>query len=161
MSEASLKQRLTAVLRAQAGAGARGRLWPESAALEVERWRLVAALVAARPFATPDYLPRSEQWRRATAVLRDAAPCPALLDWLLLQVEVAANLEKGVRDMRPRRDGPCHGLALAYARQRLRKAEVVQAWVDSAVATDADTMRGASAVFAGRDAEDDCGAERQ
>ena len=148
MSDAPLKPRLEVVLRALAG-GPRGRPWPEQCRLELERWALVAELVRRNPFPTPGYLPRSEQWRRATARLRGAVPCPELLDWLLLQVEVATNLEKGVRDMRPRKDGPCHALALAHAERRRRKAEVVLAWAETAVANGADTSRGPSAVFAG------------
>lgn len=143
----SLKTRLRQVIAAASSPNARTRSYLELCAMEIERWRLVAELIERQPFRTPANLPRSEQWRRATSLLRDAAPCPALLDWLLLQTEVASNLEKGVRDMRPRKDGPCHGLALAYARQRLAKAETVHAWAETATASGADFIRGPSRVF--------------
>ena len=115
--------------------------------LELERWRLVEQLIGASPFATRTTLPRSRQWRDATERLRDAAPCPELLDWLLLQAEVARNLERGVRDLRPRKDGPCHMLALQHAMSRRRKAEVVLGWAEAALEQGADLTRRPSRVF--------------
>lgn len=126
------RARLEEVIRALAGPPGKALTWAEQCRLELERCELVEQLVAHHAFATPDYLARSEQWRRAAAVLRRAAPCPLLLDWLLLQVEVAQNLERGMSDMRPRRTGPCHALALAHARDRRRKAEAVLEWARSA-----------------------------
>ena len=48
-----------------------------------------------------------------------------LLDWALQQAEIAHNLEHGVRDLRPRKNGPGHGLLLEYAANRKRKALAV------------------------------------
>lgn len=149
MSVVRLKLRLRRILAEAGRDGHARRTWVDTCRLEVERWSVVAELIRRRPFASPPYLPRSAQWRRAVALLREAAPCPALLDWLLLQVEVAANVERGVRDLRPRRDGPCHALALAFAEQRLRKAVAVLAWAETAAQTDADMLQAPSPVFAG------------
>ncbi len=48
-----------------------------------------------------------------------------LLDWALLQAEIAENLARGIRDMRPRKNGPCHCLLLEYVANRKRKALAV------------------------------------
>ncbi len=47
---------------------------------------------------------------------------------MLLQVEVTRNIERGVRDLRPRKIGPCHALLLEYVRDRKRKALAVHKW---------------------------------
>jgi hypothetical protein len=96
----------------------------EAARLEVEKWRLILELLQAHPFPTRTHLRRSEQWRDAfgrVREIRDREFC----DWILLQVEVAANIERGVREMRPRKPGPCHPQLVEYAAQRLRKAEKI------------------------------------
>lgn len=118
-----------------------------AAARGVERWELVIALLELQPFPTRRVLPRSEQWRDAAARVRDVADCRELVDWAIQQAEIARNLERGVRDMRPRKDGPCHALLLEHARVRLRKANVVLTWLDAARDGGADLMRGPSRVF--------------
>ena len=151
MTHSSLKARLKAVIAAQLSPERKARSYVEYCALEVERWTLVVTLLERQPFATTSHLPRSDQWRRAAARLREAAPCPALLDWMLVQVEVAVNLERRIRDLRPRKHGPCHTLAVAYAVQNRRKAEVVLAWAESATVAGADLTREPSWVFSSAD----------
>ncbi|MEQ1712039.1 MAG: hypothetical protein ABL908_11640, partial [Hyphomicrobium sp.] len=55
-----------------------------------------------------------------------------LLDWVLLQVDVARNLEKGVQDMRPRKNGPTFLVMLEYVANRKRKALAILKWVKAA-----------------------------
>ncbi len=96
----------------------------DSARLEVEKWRLILELLEAHPFPTRETLRRSDQWRDAFARVREIRD-REFCDWILLQVEVAANIERGVREMRPRKPGPCHPQLVEYARQRLQKAEKI------------------------------------
>jgi hypothetical protein len=74
---------------------------------------------------------RSDVWREALerfCGLRD----PELIDWLALQIEVAANLESGVQDMRPRDPGPTWIVTLEYVANRKRKALAVLHWAEAA-----------------------------
>lgn len=67
-----------------------------------------------------------------------------------LRAELQARSNRGERHMRPRKGESCHVLAPAYAVQGLRKAEIVTAWAETAIAAGADTMRGPGAMLAGR-----------
>lgn len=101
-----------------AGPGAAGPL------LDFEKWRLIHKYVHDHPFATRQRSARSEQWREAANRVRDLGE-PELLDWTLLQAEIAGNLERGIQDLRPRKNGPCHCLVLEYVANRKRKALAV------------------------------------
>ncbi len=114
--------------------------YAENCRLEVEKWRFVHELLAAHPFPTRQRLARSEQWREAFARVRDIAE-DELHSWLLLQIEVAANIERGVREMRPRKAGPCHPQIVEFARQRLAKAEKILSF-----ATEGEREGGVNAV---------------
>ena len=94
---------------------------------EFEKWCLIHQLLRLCPFSISERLPRSEQWRRAHNHVRDISD-REFLDWILLQVEVAANIERGIREMRPRTPGPCYPQILNYARQRMVKAEKILAF---------------------------------
>lgn len=103
-------------------------------AAQLEKWRLIHKFVHAVPFVTREGQKRSRQWRDVIDYARDLHE-PEVLDWVLLQVDVAENLENGVRDMRPRRSGPCHPLLLEFVANKKRKAHVVYKW---ALAAEAD-----------------------
>jgi len=92
--------------------------------IEFEKWRLIHKYIHSHPFRTRGHLERSRQWREAANEIRDLGEIE-LLDWALLQVEVARNLERGIQDMRPRKNGPCHPLVLEYLANRKRKALAV------------------------------------
>ena len=94
---------------------------------QVQKWRLIHRYVHAHPFPTRTDIPRSEQWRSVVSFVRDIGDIE-ILDWVLLQIEVAANIERGVREMRPRKSGPCHEQLLAYCADRKRKALAVYKW---------------------------------
>jgi len=92
--------------------------------LEFQKWRLIHRRVHGAPFHTNDRLKRSDQWRAALGPVRDIKE-PEVLDWAITQVEIAGNLERGIPDMRPRKNGPCHSLVLEYVANRKRKALAV------------------------------------
>ena len=96
-------------------------------ALEFDKWRLIHKYIHSAPFNTRDSIDRSQQWRQAVPHVRDLGEVD-LLDWVLLQVQVARNLERGIQDMRPRKNGACHGLILEYVANRKRKAHAVLNW---------------------------------
>lgn len=117
--------------------------------LEFQKWRLMHKYVHDRPFRTRVSIRRSEQWREAMAILREIGD-PELNDWLLLQIEVARNIERGVRDLRPRKNGPCHPLVLEYVGNRKRKALAV---LHFAKAAEAEGCYRVNSDFHGRTAE--------
>jgi hypothetical protein len=92
--------------------------------LELEKWTLIYKHLRGQPFATDARLSRAEQWREAADQVRDLRELE-LLDWVIQQAEIAQNLERGIRDLRPRKDGPCHPLILDYVADRRRKAKAV------------------------------------
>jgi len=98
---------------------------------QVRKWRLIHRYVHDHPFPTRTDIPRSDQWRAVIEYARDLGDLN-VLDWVLLQVEVAANIERGVREMRPRKSGPCHDQLLEVAADRKRKALAVYKWETAA-----------------------------
>ncbi len=96
----------------------------EAQTLEFEKWRLIHKYIHSTPFRTSEHQSRPDQWRDAAAKVRNIGEIE-VLDWTLLQVEVASNLERGIHDMRPRKGGPCHPLLLEYVSNRKRKALAV------------------------------------
>ncbi len=92
--------------------------------LEFEKWRLIHKQVHQHPFTLPARLARSAQWREAANRIRELGEIE-LLDWTLQQAEIADNLERGIQDLRPRKNGPCHALVLEYVANRKRKALAV------------------------------------
>ncbi len=92
--------------------------------LEFEKWRLIHKQVHQHPFTLPARLTRAAQWREAANRIRDLGEIE-LLDWTLQQAEIADNLARGIQDLRPRKNGPCHALVLEYVANRKRKALAV------------------------------------
>ena len=124
MGERGLETEIRDLIHRQAAAERAGGASSADPVLDFEKWRLIHKYVYGRPFATRARLPRSEQWREAVNRIRDLGETE-LLDWALLQAEIARNLERGVQDLRPRKNGPCHGLLLEYVANRKRKALAV------------------------------------
>ncbi len=108
----------------QAALGGSESAYLASQELEFEKWRLIHKQVHRHPFTDSDRLARSAQWREAANRIRDLGEME-LLDWALQQAEIAGNLERGIQDLRPRRNGPCHALVLEYVANRKRKALAV------------------------------------
>lgn len=95
--------------------------------VQVRRWRLIHKYVHGHAFTTPGHLPRSEQWRGVVDYVHDIGD-PDLIDWVVIQIDVARNRENGIPDLRPRKNGPCHPLILEYVVDRKRKALAVHKW---------------------------------
>ncbi len=96
-----------------------------------EKWRLLHGWARRHPYRDRERAKRSEVWREALERFRSLRDCE-LIDWLALQIEVAANLEKGVADMRPRDPGPTWLVTLEYVSNRKRKALAVLHWAQAA-----------------------------
>jgi hypothetical protein len=96
-----------------------------------EKWRLLHEWIRRHPHQDRPLARRSDVWREALERLRPLRD-PELIDWLALQIEVAANLEKGVQDMRPRDPGPTWLVTLEYVANRKRKALAVLHWAEAA-----------------------------
>jgi len=96
-----------------------------------EKWRMLHEWTRRHPYRDPLAAPRSTVWRAALERFRRLRD-PELVDWLALQIEVAANLEKGVQDMRPRDPGPTWIVTLEYVANRKRKALAVLHWAEAA-----------------------------
>ncbi len=96
-----------------------------------EKWRLLYEWTRRHAYRDRSLARRSDLWREALERFR-ALRDPELIDSLALQIEVAANLEKGVQDMRPRDPGPTWIVTLEYVANRKRKALAVLHWAEAA-----------------------------
>ena len=103
----------------------------EASRASFEKWRLLHRWTRYRPYRDRTRAKRSELWRKALGrfhPLQDRE----LIDWLALQIEVAANIENGVPDMRPRDPSPTWLVTLEYVANRKRKALAVLHWAEAA-----------------------------
>ncbi len=140
------QQRLKQIAHLELGAQLHRLPMQAQARLQVEKWVLVVAALGTIRLTDKQTMMRSAQWRRTASLVRDIGS-PELLDWTLQQAEIARNIENGIRDLRPRKDGPTIRLTSDFAAARLAKARRVLAWVEAAVASGADQSPGASRVF--------------
>ena len=92
-----------------------------SCELDFAKWQLLHKYVHGAAFRTNERKKRSDQWRDAVDIIREIGE-HELLNWCLLQVEVAANRERGINDIRPRKNGPYFPLVLEFVADRKRKA---------------------------------------
>jgi hypothetical protein len=97
----------------------------------LEKWRLLHDWTRRHPYRDRPHMLRSDVWREALERFRPLRDSE-LIDWLALQIEVAANLENGVPDMRPRDPGPTWIVTLEYVANRKRKALAVLHWAEAA-----------------------------
>jgi hypothetical protein len=109
---------------AEAGAAS----YEERAEIAHRKWRILHKYLRDNPFEVSAALARTEQWRRVRDHIKRTVDEPEIVDWLIVQVEVATNRAKGVQDLRPRKDGPCHPLLMEFVRDRKRKAVAVLRW---------------------------------
>ncbi len=127
---------IRALVAAQCRLNEAGASIIEKSELQLRKWRMIHKHLHAHPFPTKARAKRSEQWRDAVQCIRGLDDMD-VLDWVLLQADVAGNIERGIREMRPRKNGPCHALLLEYVRDRKRKALAVYKW--SLAADEANT----------------------
>jgi hypothetical protein len=147
MYRRELKERLRELVRTEASAEFQRLAEEDRRMLQADKWQCACDLLALAAFPTRAGLTRSAQWREAAKRLHDLMPPGELIDWALQQADIARNRERGVRDLRPQPDGPCHTLVLDYARMRRDKARVLLGRARAARETGADIVRGPSGVF--------------
>lgn len=92
-----------------------------TANVSYNKWSQIHKYVRFSPFRDRQTATRSEQWRDTLNKLRDLRD-KDLIDWLSVNIEVAANIENGIREMRPRKNGPTFLVLLEYVANRKRKA---------------------------------------
>ncbi len=92
-----------------------------TATVSYNKWSFIHKYVRFSPFRDRQNVPRSEQWRDTLNKLRDLRD-KDLIDWLSINIEVASNIENGIREMRPRKNGPTFLVLLEYVANRKRKA---------------------------------------
>lgn len=98
------------------------------AEVQLRKWRILHRHLRDHPFEVSESLPRAEQWRRVLDHVKRSLGERDVIDWVILQREVAANLAAGIQDLRPRKNGPCHALLLEFVADRKRKALAVLRW---------------------------------
>ncbi len=96
-----------------------------------EKWRLIHDWTRRNPFRDKPGASRPDQWRAALEKVRPLRD-RELIDWLILQIDVATNLANGVQDMRPRDPGPTWLVTLEYVSNRKRKALATLHWAEAA-----------------------------
>lgn len=94
---------------------------------QLETWRAIQRYMHKTPFRDRAGLKRSDQWRSVLDRVRDLDQTE-LIDWVALQIEVACNREKGIPDMRPRKNGHAFLVMLEYVNNRKRKALALLKW---------------------------------
>jgi hypothetical protein len=125
MHRRELKERLRELVRVEASAEFTRVAQEDQCALQAEKWQCVCDLLAVSSFPTRAGTTRSAQWREAAKRLHDLMPPGELIDWALQQADIARNRERGVRDVRPHPDGPCHTLILDYVLMCRDKARIL------------------------------------
>ncbi len=96
-----------------------------------EKWRLIHDWTRRNPYRDNPRAGRPDQWRAALEKFRPLRDSE-LIDWLILQIDVATNLASGVQDMRPRDPGPTWLATLEYVSNRKRKALATLHWAEAA-----------------------------
>ena len=104
----------------------------ERARIQLKKWRIIHKSLRDNPFQVSLTLPRDEQWDRVRIHVLKVYDEPEITEWVGLQAQVAANIRDGIRDLRPRKNGPCYDLLLEYVRDRKRKANAVLKWAREA-----------------------------
>ncbi|KAB2919290.1 MAG: hypothetical protein F9K29_06655 [Hyphomicrobiaceae bacterium] len=95
--------------------------------LQLAKWRAIHRFVYQTPYRDRAGIKRSDQWRAVLDRVRLLGE-PELIDWVALQIEVAGNREKGLPDMRPRKNGPTFVVLLEYVANRKRKCLALLKW---------------------------------
>ncbi len=104
------------------------RSYDEQADAQFQKWRLIHKYFHSTPFQVSETPPRAEQWKKVLDHIKKTVADPELIDWLIVQIEVAENIAAGIRDLRPRRSEPCYEVFLEYVANRKRKALAVLHW---------------------------------
>jgi len=112
--------------------------------LQHDKWCVIHDLLARQPFQVSETLARSEQWRRVRDHLKKILNEPEIIDWVIVQIDVATNLAAGIHEMRPRKKGPCYEILMEWVINRRHKAGAVVKWVKGEFIPDFPTFKGLS-----------------
>ncbi|MCW8969671.1 MAG: hypothetical protein OQK23_00300, partial [Rhodospirillales bacterium] len=96
--------------------------------LQALKWNLIQRFIKENPFRVSAQVSRAEQWYRVLRYVRENIAEESLEDWIREQAAIAENIAAGIRDLRPRKSGPCHSILLVHVRDRARKAEAIHHW---------------------------------
>lgn len=96
--------------------------------LQHRKWRLIHKHFHGNPFRVSETIPRAQQWGKVLDHVRAEVPDVELVDWLLQQIQVAENIAAGIRDMRPRKNGPVYDVFMEFVSNKKRKAVAVHQW---------------------------------
>jgi len=102
--------------------------------LRHRKWRALQKHLVHYPFTIDPTLPRADQWRAVLAHCNSLFFEQDITDWLSAQIHIAENLAAGIRDMRPRKNGPCYTVFMEFVRDRKRKYHVTLRWLKDAQA---------------------------
>jgi hypothetical protein len=103
--------------------------------LQHRKWRFIHKHLHLNPFRVSETLPRGQQWQKVLDHIKDVLPEPELVDWLIQQIDIANNMAAGIRDLRPRKNGPVYDVLMEYVANRKRKAVAIHHWVLAAQQT--------------------------
>jgi hypothetical protein len=149
----SLCRRL-AEARARERSGERSETTPQQwADLQMQKWDIIGNLLRVSPFTVTPDIARSDQWRRVRDHLKTSLNEPEITDWLIQQIEVAANLAAGIHEMRPRRSGPCYDIVMEWVANRQRKTQAVVKWMKGDSTADFPTFASRPLAPQGKDQE--------
>lgn len=95
------------------------------AGLEHRKWKIIHKFIHDHPFDPAPGLTMSQQWQAVRDHYAHCLGAPEVLEWVAGQAEVHGNLERGIRDMRPRRRCRPHVALLEFVANRKRKAHAV------------------------------------
>ncbi|NQU57232.1 MAG: hypothetical protein HQ513_08350 [Rhodospirillales bacterium] len=109
--------------------------------LQHQKWCVIEDQLVGKPFQVSQTLARSEQWRRVRDFLKKNLDEPEMIDWVILQIDVASNLDAGIHEMRPRKKGPCYEVLMEWVVNRKHKAMVVLQWARGEFVPDFPTFR--------------------
>lgn len=105
---------------------------PAVVEIQHRKWRLIHKHYHDHPFRVSESLARAQQWRKVLDHVRAEVPDVELVDWLVQQVQVAENIAAGIRDLRPRKNGPVYDVFMEFVSNKKRKAVAVHHWVKAA-----------------------------
>ncbi len=108
-----------------------GLLWVE---LRHRKWRVIHKYLVDHPFVIDSELDRADQWRAVLAHCDTLFFEQDITNWLNAQAHIAENLAAGIRDLRPRKNGPCYDMFMEFVRNAKRKYHVTHRWLKAAQA---------------------------
>lgn len=127
---------LETIYREESGLDASGTDAEVRTEFDLRKWRAIHRYLRDNPFLVSETPPRADQWRKVLLHVRTTIGEPELVDWLTQQINIAENLAKGVRDLRPRKNGPAYDVFMEWVANRKRKAHAILRWTQGTSSPD-------------------------